>query len=128
MSSRLLHDARGDQRFDGVGGRRRANCVRRRNRLGCFGLRRHGPEHCAGLGRLGRRNYLSRLLGRRDLSTSEQSGLGGQKALAQQRPAGFGDRVEQRLRPAVLNEHQRQPLARQQGFGQGQRIGGTEAR
>src|ERR1019366_3016627 len=46
----------------------------------------------------------------------------------QQSPAGLGDRVEERLRPAVLNQQERNRRPRQQGFCQRQRVSGIEAR
>ena len=105
-----------------------ADSFRSRDRLGCLGLRGHGAEQCAGFGGLRRRNHLSRLLDRRDLGAREQPGLGGEETLAQQCPAGLGDRVEEWLRPAVLNEQERKRRPRRQGFCQCPRVRGIEAR
>ena len=79
------------------------------------GLCRQSGQRRAGFGGLRDRNHLRRLLQRRDLGPDDQPGLGGEKALPQQRPTRLRDRLKERLRPAVLDEQQSERRPRQTG-------------
>ena len=111
----LLDDAGADQRSDRVGRGRGPDRFRGSDRLGSFGFGGEGQEHGIGFGGLRHFDHLSRLLHRGDLRPDQQPGLLRQEALANQRPTALSDRVEEWLRPAVLDEQERECRPRHEG-------------
>ena len=108
----LLQEACGDQGSNGVGSRRGADRLRLCDRLGCLGFCCHGHEHRVCFGGLRFGDHASSLLHRCDLGPDEQAGCRREEALAQHLATGLGDHVEERLRPAVLDEQEGERPAR----------------
>ncbi len=111
----LLDDAGADQRPDSVGRGRGPDHLRGSDRLGSFGFGGEGQEHGLGFGGLRHFDHMSRLLHRGDLGTDQQPDLLREEALAHQRPPSRSDRVEEWLRPAVLDEQERESRPGREG-------------
>ena len=124
----MLHQPGRDQRPDRVGGGGRLDQLRIGHCLGRLGSGPGRDEQGTGLVGLGQGDHLSCFLHGGDLGSHHQLGLGGQEALADQRAAGLGDRVEKRGGPVVLDEQEGQGGPRLKRIGQSPRIGRVKAR
>ncbi|MGB8879345.1 MAG: hypothetical protein WCD11_23730 [Solirubrobacteraceae bacterium] len=122
MGGFLLDDARPNQRSDGVGRRCGTNRFRLGDRLGRARLGLDSSQHRVGLGGVRRRNHLHRLVHRGDLGSNNQPSFGREETLSQQLPSSLPDRIEQRLRPTVLDEEKRQRRPGQQRMCQCHRV------
>ena len=128
VGGRVFDQPGRDQRLDGVGGSGRLDLLRLGHRLGRLGLGRGRREHGTGLFGLGQGDHLRCLLHGGDLGAHHQPDLGGQEALADQRPAGLGDGVKQRGGPVVLDEQEGHGGPWLERTGQRQRIGAAKGR
>jgi hypothetical protein len=122
MRGRLFDQACGNERAHGFcdgGGTDHRRCF---DGLCCSTFGRDGCQYRPGFILLGGGDHFGRFVDRREFGLDEEPSLGRQESFAEKSPAGLGEGVQQRPRPRMFDEQERDPSARPQRLGQGPNI------